>query len=86
VEIFIVRTTWFQNYEKMFPLLDKFSDVKLWLEDSPDTPSDLDVWGFKKVNYTFKDLLDLVERGGPLVEDSEEEEVVPRKRKGKEWE
>jgi hypothetical protein len=49
-----------------------------------DAPSDLDVWGFEKASYAFGDLFELIDRGGPLVGDSEEEEVVPRKRKGKE--
>ena len=33
-----------------------------WLENVEDKPSDLDVWGVQKSNYTFKDLIAYLEQ------------------------
>lgn len=33
-----------------------------WLENGPDKPDDVDVWGVEKSNYTFKDLIDYLEQ------------------------
>ena len=33
-----------------------------WLENGEDKPSDLDVWGIEKSNYTFKDLIGYLEQ------------------------
>ena len=33
-----------------------------WLENGEDKPEDIDVWGVKKSNYTFKDLIGYLEQ------------------------
>jgi len=81
IEIFVSKSVWFASYRKTFPLVHNYPDLKLWLENSSDALSDLDVWGYQVGNYNFKDLSEYLERGGPW-EESEEEEVQ-KKRKGK---
>jgi len=85
VEIFVSKSVWFASYKKTFPFLSKYPEMKLWLEKSPDAEVDVDVWGFKKESYSFSDLIGYIERGGPW-EESEEEVIVAKKRKGKQKE
>jgi hypothetical protein len=85
-EVFISKSNWFQFYCPAFSKISKFPIMIDWLEDAPDAETSVDVWGFHKNRYGFKDLIEYVKRGGPLEEEEveyEEEEEKPKKSKGK---
>jgi hypothetical protein len=85
IEIFIAKTTWFDYYTPNFPRVSNYPNLELWLQNDHEGGTDMEVWGYEQAVYGWKDLQDFLKRGGPVaaVEESEEE-IVPKKRKGKE--
>jgi hypothetical protein len=63
-ECFISKSTWFLYYRKNFLNITKYPDMVLWLEQDPGTPSNVDLWGFEKAAYHFKDLTEYLEHAG----------------------
>jgi hypothetical protein len=64
ITVFTSKTTWFSSYRPTFPKVYKFPDMVRWLENAANAPSNLEVWGFHKSIYTFKDLMDFIDNGG----------------------
>jgi hypothetical protein len=88
--LFKGKTQWHDTFQKTFPKLGDYPEMIAWLEDDEDKQQDVDLWGIKKVNYTFADLKEWLENNGEglQIDDSSSEEVVLRSRdkkmKGKE--
>jgi hypothetical protein len=60
-ECFISKSTWFLYYRKNFLNITKYPNMVLWLEQDPGAPSSVDLWGFEKAAYHFKDLTEYLE-------------------------
>jgi hypothetical protein len=71
IEIFISKTKWFSQ-------ISQYPQMVLWLEQDENSPSDLEVWGIQKDQYSFPDLHAFLDNGGP-----KEVEVSGSKGKGK---
>jgi hypothetical protein len=56
IEIFVSRSVWHGTYTKLFPNIQEFPLLRRWLEGGEDAPSDIDVFGVARTQYTFKDL------------------------------
>lgn len=67
-EIFILKTMMFTNYKKGFGQVEDYPEMVKWLDQAEDAGSDLEVWGYEKGAYVFKDLFQFLENGGPFVE------------------
>ena len=65
IEIFISKTKWFSNYRHGFSQISQYPQMVLWLEQDGDSPSDLEVWGIQKDQYSFPDLHAFLDNGGP---------------------
>lgn len=65
IEIFMSRSTWFQNHSKIFPMVIRSDPIKKWLQHADDAPTDFEVWGYQKqtfdILYSILDALPLVE-------------------------
>jgi hypothetical protein len=83
VGLFVSKSMWYSHYRTTFPKLPQGSLMFKWLDGGDDKPTDLDVWGYEKLNYQFKDLLDFVENGGPVSRHGSDRGEGSRK-KGKE--
>ena len=70
VEVFIGKTTWYQNYIKIFEPVDTisaFSNMKAWLDEEDPHPDDTeDVWGEALPSYKMEDLREWVNNNGRL--------------------
>jgi hypothetical protein len=70
VEVFIGKTTWYQNYIKIFePIntISAFSNMKAWLdEEDPDLDDTENVWGEALSSYKMEDLREWVSNNGRL--------------------
>lgn len=51
IEIFMSKSSYFKNHSKVFTMVDRHPQMKLWLLNADDGPSDYDVWGYQK--HTF---------------------------------
>jgi len=51
IEIFMSSSAYFKNHSKVFTMVDRHPQMKLWLLNADGGPSDYDVWGYKK--HTF---------------------------------
>jgi hypothetical protein len=91
IELFVSKSFFHSHYRRHFPNVSDYPEMMAWLEGESES-ADVDVWGVKKVNYSFVDLKVWLENGGTLQLDDEDEEfekhkVVKRgKGKGKEKE
>ena len=59
VVLFISKSSWPENYMKLFPQAETFEDLVDWLKQSADAPMNMELWGVEKGLYSFKDLGDL---------------------------
>jgi hypothetical protein len=75
IEVFVSKSMWFSHYKPAFSKVADFPEMVLWLEDSDEKGTDLDVWGAEKGTYSLMDLCKFVDNG-TLV-------VVEKKGKGK---
>jgi len=84
IELFVSKSYFHSHYRRYFSKVAGYSEMVAWLEGQPGSV-DVDVWGVKKVNYTFVDLKTWLENGGVLeLEDEElEKHEVLKKGKGK---
>jgi hypothetical protein len=62
VELFVSKSFWHSHVKKYCSQVSNHSLMVEWLENGADKPSDLDVWGIQKSNYTFKDLIGFLEQ------------------------
>ena len=96
VRVYMSRSGYFNCPKQHFPRVHLIPEMKRWLENAKDGPSDVDVWGDNKPSYQILDLHDpsgskkkekKVTKGKKkqIIESPphSEEEVVKRKEKGK---
>jgi hypothetical protein len=62
VELFVSKSFWHSHVKKYCSQVSNHPLMVEWLENGEDKPSDLDVWGIEKSNYTFKDLIGYLEQ------------------------
>ena len=51
IEIFMSKSAYFKNHSKVFTMVNRHPQMKKWLLNADDGPSDYDVWGYRK--HTF---------------------------------
>jgi len=51
IEIFMSKSAYFKNHSKVFTMVDRYPQMKMWLLNEDGGPSDYDVWGYQK--HTF---------------------------------
>lgn len=56
IQLFVSKSYFHSHYKKFFSKVVNYPDMVEWLEDSPDAPSDGDLWSEEKGSYNFKDL------------------------------
>jgi hypothetical protein len=56
IELFVSKSFWHSHVKKYFSKVSDHPLMVEWLENGAHRPSDVDVWGFEKSSYTFKDL------------------------------
>jgi hypothetical protein len=62
IEVFISKSAFFKNYLPLFPQVQDYPLLHLWLKNAEDVPSDMEAWGEQKNVYMFKDLEDFFVR------------------------
>jgi hypothetical protein len=62
VELFISKSSWHENFTKIFPVARKYPILVDWLEQGADAPKSADVWGVEKSVYSFGDLEELLRK------------------------
>jgi len=56
IGLFVAKTTWHTSYRVQFPAAEKHNNMRAWLTEAEDAPSDADLWGDTKDHHTLKDL------------------------------
>ena len=56
IQLFVSKSFWHSHYKRLFPRVSNHPLLVEWLENTQDGPSNLEVWGFEKPSYNFKDL------------------------------
>ena len=56
-----VSTSMFYSHYKHFNKAVKYPEMVEWLEERPDGPSNMDIWGYEKAYYNFSDLVKWLE-------------------------
>lgn len=56
IELFIAKTTWHSSYRLQMPAAEKHDNMRAWLTETDDVPSDADLWGDTKDYHSLKDL------------------------------
>src|ERR1700728_5462490 len=51
IEIFMSKSAYFKNHSKVFTMVDRHPQMKIWLLNADGGPSDYNVWGYQK--HTF---------------------------------
>jgi hypothetical protein len=84
IEVFVSKSFFHSHYWWYFPKVADYPKMMAWLEGKSES-EDVEVWGVKKVTYTFSDLNVWLENGGKweLDNESEESEKVVKRGKGK---
>ena len=62
IEVFISKSAFFKNYNPLFPQVQDYPLLHLWLKNDEDVPSDMEAWGVQKNVYMFRDLKDYLVR------------------------
>jgi hypothetical protein len=83
IELFVSKSFFHSHYKTYFSKVAGYADMTAWLEENEDGPSDVDVWGIKRENYTFSDLMAWLENGGTLEVDEDEDYKYKEKKKGR---
>lgn len=73
ISVFKGKSQWHLTYSKAFPKVSSYPSMVSWLEDHPDKPSDLDLWGISKPAYLFSDLMEWLANGGEGLNGQESE-------------
>jgi hypothetical protein len=47
---------WHSHHSKAFSRVSDYPEIVSWLEKKKDVASNIEVWGYEKVLYNFKDL------------------------------
>ena len=56
IQLFVSKSFWHYHYKRLFPRVSSHPLLVEWLENAPDGPSNLELWGFERPSYNFKDL------------------------------
>lgn len=56
VTLFVAKTTWHNFYRVQMPAAEKQDDMRAWLTEADEGPSDVDLWGEARDHYTLRDL------------------------------
>jgi hypothetical protein len=85
IEIFVSKSYFHSHYKSHFSKVADHPDMVAWLEQQEVRLSEIDVWGIKKVNYTFTDLAMWLANGGTLEVEDEDymDQKQAKKSKGK---
>lgn len=86
IQLFVSKSFWHSHYRRLFPRVSNHPLLIEWLEHGQDCPSNLEVWGFEKPNYNFKDLeayLDKKRERGKEKKVVKEKAVVGKRKKDK---
>src|ERR1700683_2200127 len=51
IEIFMSKSAYFQNHSKVFTMVDRHPQMKMWLLNADGGPSDDNVWGYQKRTF-----------------------------------
>jgi hypothetical protein len=51
IEVFISKSAYFKNYDKIFPMVKQYPAMEKWLQIADDAPPDVDVWNYKKQTF-----------------------------------
>jgi hypothetical protein len=62
VEIFVSKSVWHGYYSKVFPEVHRYPLLHKWLLKASDAPPNVEIFEKEKHLYTFKDLMDVLER------------------------
>ena len=83
IETMQSKTYWYDYIRKYFPKVVEYPEMVAWLENGDDAPSDLEVWGVEKAQYTFGDLDKYLKSGGVglVTKELEKEKTVKEKKK-----
>jgi hypothetical protein len=60
VELFVSKTSWHDNYTKLFPLAEQYPLLMSWLEQDKEAPSNTSLFGVEKAAYSFSDLREVL--------------------------
>ena len=84
IEVFVSKSFFHSHYRRYFTQVADYPKMMAWLEGQSES-EDVEVWGVKKVAYTFSDLNIWLENGGKwkLDNEGEESEKVVKRGKGK---
>ena len=82
IELFVSKSFYHSHYRPLFSKVANHPEMVAWLEGQPDSV-DVDVWGVKKLSYTFSHLRVWLDNGGAWGSDIEDEEHKVKKSKGK---
>jgi hypothetical protein len=63
IELFVSKSFWHSHVKKYLSKVTNHPLMVDWLENGPNKPSNLDVWGVEKPSYNFKDLEAYLEQG-----------------------
>lgn len=61
IGLFLSTSMFYSHYNKHFGRIMKYPEMVEWLEERPDGPSNMDIWGKDKSSYNFKDLAEWLE-------------------------
>jgi hypothetical protein len=56
IEIFQSKSMWHLHHSEAFSRVSDYPEMVSWLEKKKDAPSNVEVWGYEKALYNFKDL------------------------------
>ena len=56
------KSFWHSHHRRSFPRVLSHPLLVEWLEHGQDCPSNLEVWGFEKSSYNFKDLAEYLDK------------------------
>jgi hypothetical protein len=80
IGLFLSTSMFYSHYKKYFIRVMKYPEMVEWLEERPDGPSNMDIWGKEKAYYSFTDLAKWLEEAATRgLEDSSDD----GRRKGK---
>src|SRR6202050_3430052 len=61
IEIFMSKSAYFKNHSKVFTMVNRHPQMKKWLLNADDGPSDYNVWGYQKHTFdVLKAILTLI--------------------------
>jgi hypothetical protein len=70
IGLFLSTSMFYSHYKKYFTRVMKYPEMVEWLEERPDGPSNMDIWGKEKAYYSFTDLAKWLEEAATGGQDS----------------